>query len=255
MAALLEDKIVLVTGASSGIGRETAIVMAGHGAKLVVAARREADLAETVDLIESEGGTASYAVTDVSDAAQVERAVQHAVSTFGGLNAAFNNAGILEPNTRLHEVDEDDFDSIINVNLKGTFLSMKYEIAHMIENSGGAIVNDSSFMGLRGGTGRQAAYTASKHGVIGLTKAASRLRPARHSSERSLPRGDRYDDDARTRPRGRSRNSRQDGSMGSNEPLRQSERSRAGRCVLMLRRRQLRHRPGNPSRRRRDQLA
>jgi NAD(P)-dependent dehydrogenase (short-subunit alcohol dehydrogenase family) len=174
MAALLEDKIVLVTGASSGIGRETAIVMAGHGAKLVVAARREADLAETVDLIESEGGTASYAVTDVSDAAQVERAVQHAVSTFGGLNAAFNNAGILEPNTRLHEVDEDDFDSIINVNLKGTFLSMKYEIAHMIENSGGAIVNDSSFMGLRGGTGRQAAYTASKHGVIGLTKAASR---------------------------------------------------------------------------------
>jgi len=174
MAALLEDKIVLVTGASSGIGRETAIVMAGHGAKLVVAARREADLAETVDLIESEGGTASYAVTDVSDAAQVERAVQHAVSTFGGLNAAFNNAGILELNTRLHEVDEDDFDSIINVNLKGTFLSMKYEIAHMIENSGGAIVNDSSFMGLRGGTGRQAAYTASKHGVIGLTKAASR---------------------------------------------------------------------------------
>ena len=174
MAALLEDKIVLVTGASSGIGRETAIAMAGHGAKLVVAARREADLAETVDLIESEGGTASYAVTDVSDAAQVERAVQHAVSTFGGLNAAFNNAGILEPNTRLHEVDEDDFDSIINVNLKGTFLSMKYEIAHMIENSGGAIVNDSSFMGLRGGTGRQAAYTASKHGVIGLTKAASR---------------------------------------------------------------------------------
>jgi NAD(P)-dependent dehydrogenase (short-subunit alcohol dehydrogenase family) len=174
MAALLEDKIVLVTGASSGIGRETAIVMAGHGAKLVVAARREADLAETVDLIESEGGTASYAVTDVSDAAQVERAVQHAVSTFGGLNAAFNNAGILEPNTRLHEVDEDDFDSIINVNLKGTFLSMKYEIAHMIENGGGAIVNDSSFMGLRGGTGRQAAYTASKHGVIGLTKAASR---------------------------------------------------------------------------------
>jgi len=174
MAALLEDKIVLVTGASSGIGREAAIIVAGHGAKVVVAARREADLAETVDLIESEGGIASYAVTDVSDAAQVERAVQHAVSTFGGLNAAFNNAGILEPNTRLHEVEEDDFDSIINVNLKGTFLSMKYEIAHMIENGGGAIVNDSSYMGLRGGTGRQAAYTASKHGVIGLTKAASR---------------------------------------------------------------------------------
>ncbi|MBN4064594.1 glucose 1-dehydrogenase [Dehalococcoides mccartyi] len=174
MPALLEDKIVLITGASSGIGRETAIVMAGHGAKIVAAARREADLAETVNLIESAGGTATYVVTDVSDAAQVEAAIQHSVSTYGGLNAAFNNAGILEPAGHLHEVDEDDFDAIINVNLKGAFLSMKYEIAYMIDNGGGAIVNDSSYMGLRGGTGRQAAYTASKHGVLGLTKAAAR---------------------------------------------------------------------------------
>ncbi|HIF72321.1 MAG TPA: glucose 1-dehydrogenase [Dehalococcoidia bacterium] len=174
MAALLEDKIVLVTGASSGIGREAAIVMAGHGAKVVAAARREADLTETVRLIESAGGTASYIVTDVSIGSDVERAVQHAVATFGGLNAAFNNAGILEPNTHLHEVAEEEFDNVINVNLKGTFLSMKYEIAHMLENGGGSIVNDSSFMGLRGGTGRQPAYTASKHGVLGLTKSAAR---------------------------------------------------------------------------------
>jgi NAD(P)-dependent dehydrogenase (short-subunit alcohol dehydrogenase family) len=174
MSALLEDKIVLITGASSGIGRETAIVMAGHGAKIVAAARREADLAETVGLIESAGGTATYVVTDVSVGSQVERAVQHAVSTYGGLNAAFNNAGILEPPGHLHEIDDDAFESIINVNLKGAFLSMKYEIGYMLEHGGGAIVNDSSYMGLHGGTGRQPAYTASKHGVIGLTKAAAR---------------------------------------------------------------------------------
>jgi len=174
MSALLEDKIVLITGASSGIGRETAIVMAGHGAKIVAAARREADLAETVGLIESAGGTATYVVTDVSVGSQVERAVQHAVSTYGGLNAAFNNAGILEPPGHLHEIDDDAFESIINVNLKGAFLSMKYEIGYMLEHGGGAIINDSSYMGLHGGTGRQPAYTASKHGVIGLTKAAAR---------------------------------------------------------------------------------
>jgi NAD(P)-dependent dehydrogenase (short-subunit alcohol dehydrogenase family) len=174
MPALLEDKIVLVTGASSGIGREAAKVMASHGAKIVAAARRENDLADTVQQIESAGGTATYVVTDVSAATQVERAVQHAVATYGGLNAAFNNAGILETNTHLHEIEDDDFDAIINVNLKGTFLSMKYEIAYMLENGGGAIVNDSSYMGLSGGTGRQPAYTASKHGVLGLMRAAAR---------------------------------------------------------------------------------
>ena len=174
MSALLEGKIALITGASSGIGRNTALVMAAHGAKIVTAARRENELAETVKIIESAGGTATYVVTDISVGSQVERAVQHAVSTYGGLNAAFNNAGILEPAGHLHEIKDDAFDQIININLKGAFLSMKYEIGYMIENGGGSIVNDSSYMGLRGGTGRQPAYTASKHGILGLTKAASR---------------------------------------------------------------------------------
>jgi len=174
MSPLLEGKIVLVTGASSGIGRETAEVMAGQGAKIVAAARRENELVETVNRIESAGGTATYVVTDISVGSQVERAVQHAVSTYGGLNAAFNNAGILEPAGHLHEIEDEAFDHIVNINLKGVFLSLKYEIGYMIENGGGAIVNDSSYMGLRGGTGRQPAYTASKHGVLGLTKAASR---------------------------------------------------------------------------------
>ena len=174
MSSLLEGKIVLVTGASSGIGRETAEVMASQGAKIVAAARRENELVETVNRIESAGGTATYVVTDISVGSQVERAVQHAVSTYGGLNAAFNNAGILEPAGHLHEIEDEAFDHIVNINLKGVFLSLKYEIGYMIENGGGAIVNDSSYMGLRGGTGRQPAYTASKHGVLGLTKAASR---------------------------------------------------------------------------------
>ena len=174
MTALLEDKIILVTGASSGIGREAAIMMAEHGAKIVAAARRESDLFETVSQIEANGCRATYVVTDVTLPEQIERAVQHSVAHFGGLDAAFNNAGILEPSSSLHEVDEKTFDNVINTNLKGTFLSMKYEIGYMLENGGGSIVNDSSYMGLRGGTGRQTAYTASKHGLLGLTKSAAR---------------------------------------------------------------------------------
>ncbi|MCH7971781.1 MAG: SDR family oxidoreductase [Chloroflexi bacterium] len=173
MAALLEDRVVLVTGASSGIGRESAKVMAGHGARIVAAARRESEIAETVQQIEAAGGTATYVVTDVTDASQVERAVQHAVSTYGGLNAAFNNAGVLDTTALLHEVSAAIFDTVIDVNLKGVFLCMKYEIGYMLEHGGGSIVNDSSIAGRRG-AGRHAAYTASKHGVLGLTKSASK---------------------------------------------------------------------------------
>ena len=173
MADLLEDRVVLVTGASSGIGRESAKVMAGHGAKIVAAARREAEIAETVRQIKTAGGTATYVVTDVTDGGQVERAVQHAVSTYGALDAAFNNAGIIEPSSHLHEIAEEDFDEVIDVNLKGVFLCMKYEISYMLENGGGAIVNHSSFSGLRGGSGRFPSYTASKHAVLGLTRSAA----------------------------------------------------------------------------------
>ena len=172
MSALLEDKIVLVTGASSGIGREAAKVIAAHGAKVVAAARREAEIAETVRQIESAGGAASYVITDVTDASQVERAVQHTVSTFGALNAAFNNAGVIEEPSSLHLVDSDDFDHIVEVNLRGVFLCMKYEIAYMLENHGGAIINDSSYNGVRGNR-KRTIYSATKHAVLGLTKSAA----------------------------------------------------------------------------------
>ena len=172
MAALLEDRVVLVTGASSGIGRESAKVMAGHGAKIVAAARREAEIAETVRQIEAAGGAATYIVTDVTDGAQVGRAVQHGVAKYGGLHAAFNNAGMLEKRESLHEVEDDHFDQVVDVNLKGVFLCMKYEIGHMLENGGGAIVNDSSYTGLRGHP-KHTIYSATKHGVLALTKSAS----------------------------------------------------------------------------------
>ncbi|MDA1280339.1 MAG: glucose 1-dehydrogenase [Chloroflexi bacterium] len=173
MADLLEGKIILVTGASSGIGRESAKIMAGHGATIVAAARRESELAETVRQIESAGGTATYVATDVTKSSDVERAVQHAVSTYGGLSAAFNNAGILEDESDFHEIDDSTFDHVMEVNVKGVYLSMKSEIAYMLENGGGAIVNDSSYNGKHGNS-LHAIYTASKHAVVGLTRSAAK---------------------------------------------------------------------------------
>lgn len=173
MSALLEDKVILVTGASSGIGRETAKILASQGAKVVAAARRESELAETVAQIESSGGTASYVATDVTDSAQVERAVQHAVSTFGALSGAFNNAGMLEQEVDFHELEDEVFDQVMNINVRGVYLCLKSEIKHMLANGGGTIVNDSSYNG-KHGHARHAAYTASKHAVLGLTKSLAK---------------------------------------------------------------------------------
>ena len=173
MQPLLEDKVVLITGASSGIGRQAAIIAASHGANVVAAARREADLAETVRQIESAGGSATYVPTDVTDGEQVERAVQHAVSMFGSLDAAFNNAGILEREVDFLNLEDDVFDQVMNINVRGVYLSMKAEISYMLENGGGAIVNDSSYNG-KHGHARHAAYTASKHAVLGLTRSVAK---------------------------------------------------------------------------------
>jgi NAD(P)-dependent dehydrogenase (short-subunit alcohol dehydrogenase family) len=173
MSALLEDKVILVTGASSGIGRETAKILAKQGAKVVAAARRESELAETVAQIESSGGTASYVTTDVTDSGHVERAVQHAISTFGSLNGAFNNAGMLEQEVDFHELRDEVFDHVMNINVRGVYLCLKAEIKHMLANGGGTIVNDSSYNG-KHGHARHAAYTASKHAVLGLTKSLSK---------------------------------------------------------------------------------
>jgi len=173
MTAELEGKVGLVTGGTSGIGRETAVFFAKAGAKVVVAGRREAEGEETVKLIRATGGDGVFVKTDVSKAAEVDALVQGAVQTFGRLDIAFNNAGIEGVWVPIIRQSEEDFDRTIDINLKGVWLCLKYEIKQMLkQGGGGAIVNMSSVTGLVGSAGA-AAYSASKHGVIALTKSAA----------------------------------------------------------------------------------
>ena len=173
MAAELEGKVGLVTGGTSGIGRETAVLFAKAGAKVVVAGRRTSEGEETIELVRSAGGDGLFVKTDVSKASEVETLVQKAVERFGRLDVAFNNAGIEGVWSPIVRQSEEDWDRTIAVNLKGVWLCLKYEIRQMLKQGGsGAIVNMSSITGLVGAVG-VAAYSASKHGVIGLTQTAA----------------------------------------------------------------------------------
>jgi NAD(P)-dependent dehydrogenase (short-subunit alcohol dehydrogenase family) len=169
----LQSKVVLVTGGTSGIGREAAVLFAKAGAKVVVAGRREAEGNETVELVRAASGDALFVKTDVSKASEVETLVKKAVEKFGRLDVAFNNAGIEGVWVPIISQSERDWDRTIEINLKGVWLCLKYEIRQMLkQGGGGSIVNMSSIAGLMGSAGA-AAYGASKHGVIGLTKAAA----------------------------------------------------------------------------------
>jgi NAD(P)-dependent dehydrogenase (short-subunit alcohol dehydrogenase family) len=172
MAGLVEGKVVLVTGAGSGIGRATAQLFAREGASVAVADNVVAGGEETVRLITAAGGQAKFIQADVSQATQVEAMVRQVVETFGRLDCAHNNAGIEGSMVPLAEYPEEDWDHIINVNLKGVFLGMKYEIAQMLKQGGGAIVNTASVAGLVGFAGL-AGYVSSKFGVVGITKVAA----------------------------------------------------------------------------------
>lgn len=163
-------KVAIVTGGSTGIGRATAVLFARHGAKVVIGDVNP-DGRETVAAIEQEGGTALFVETDVRDARQVQDLVAAAVKTYGGLHCAFNNAGILPAGALLADVEDAAFDQVVAVDLKGVFLSMKYEIRHMLSAGGGAIVNNASIAGMIADPGISP-YVAAKHAVIGLTKAA-----------------------------------------------------------------------------------
>jgi NAD(P)-dependent dehydrogenase (short-subunit alcohol dehydrogenase family) len=165
------DKIALVTGGSTGIGRATALLFAQHGAKVVIGDGNP-EGRKIVETIEREGGAALFVQTDVRDAQHVENLVDAAVETYGGLHFAFNNAGILPGPALLADVDEGAFDQVIAVDLKGVFLSMKYEIEYMLKAGGGVIVNNASIAGMIAEPG-MSAYVAAKHAVIGLTKAAA----------------------------------------------------------------------------------
>lgn len=168
----IDGKIALVTGASSGIGRTTALAFAQHGARVVVSDRREREGQETVALIRERGGEAIFVEADVASAAQVEALIETTVATYGRLDFAFNNAGVSGPTVALADYTEDDWDQVIAVNLKGVWLCMKYQIRQMLAQGGGAIVNTSSAGGLVGFPGISP-YIATKHGVLGLTKTAA----------------------------------------------------------------------------------
>ncbi|MFN0178857.1 MAG: SDR family NAD(P)-dependent oxidoreductase [Gemmatimonadales bacterium] len=169
----MNGKVALITGASSGIGRATAQAFSAKGVHVVLGARREDELATLAAEITASGGHASYLRTDVSVASDVERLVDHAVRTYERLDFGINNAGIEGAFAPIVDFDEAAWDQVIAINLKGTFLGMKYQARAMLKGGrGGAIVNVgsvNSFLGFGGGTG----YATSKHGQVGLTTSAS----------------------------------------------------------------------------------
>jgi NAD(P)-dependent dehydrogenase (short-subunit alcohol dehydrogenase family) len=165
-------KVAFVTGATSGIGRATAIAFAQEGASVVVADISEQGVQETARLVEETGSRALAVVCDVRKADEVKAAVDKAVAAFGRIDVAFNNAGVEQPYGKIADVTEDDWDRIVAINLRGVFLCMRYVVPVMLKQGGGSIVNTSSSAGLIGFTG-QGAYAATKFGVIGLTKCAA----------------------------------------------------------------------------------
>jgi NAD(P)-dependent dehydrogenase (short-subunit alcohol dehydrogenase family) len=167
----LKGKIAIVTGGGGGIGRATAIRFAKEGAKVAVSDIDSSSGEETVSFIQQLGGDAIFVKTDVSDSNQVKELV-HITSTFGGLHIMFNNAGIANSEVRSVDLAEEEWDRVIDVNLKGVFLGIKYAVPELKKSGGGAIINTSSLLGLKGKK-YQAAYNASKAGVILLTQNAA----------------------------------------------------------------------------------
>lgn len=168
----LENKVAIVTGGSSGIGKAAALQFAREGASVVVAARRAHESTEVVDEITANGGEAIFVQTDVSVWSDVGRMVSETIDKYGRLDCAFNNAGL---SGRLTEdwlgLAEEDWDQTADVNLKGVWMCMRHQIPAMLESGGGTIVNNSSLLGERGS--KSAPYSATKHGVIGLTRSAA----------------------------------------------------------------------------------
>ena len=167
-----EDKVAIVTGAGSGIGRATAELYARRGAAVVVSDIDEESGAETVHEIESDGGRATFVRADVSKPEDCESLADAAVEHFGRLDIACNNAGIGGANSPTADYGVEDWQQVTSVNLSGVFYSMKYEIPRMLETGGGAIVNMASILG-QVGFENSPAYVAAKHGVVGLTKTAA----------------------------------------------------------------------------------
>ena len=174
MARLFEGRVVLVTGASSGIGRATAFAFAKQGAAVVVSARRVPEGEETAAAIRAFNEDSSFVRADVTRAEEVDALIARTVEAYGRLNFAFNNAGAIGGvRARTSEVDEAVFDQVVATNVKGTWLCMKYELLRMLSQGHGVIVNCASVMGLRGSEAPGVAYVGSKHAIVGMTKATA----------------------------------------------------------------------------------
>lgn len=165
-------KVAFVTGGGSGIGRATALAFASEGARVAVVGPTSENIDETVQLIRSSGGEAVAILCDVRTSEQVQSAVEQAVTDYGRLDFAFNNAGVEQPAKQLHDLSDEEFDRLMAVDLRGVFLCMKHELGHMLKQGGGVIVNTGSGASVMGIAG-QSAYCAAKFGLIGLTKAAA----------------------------------------------------------------------------------
>ncbi|SDJ11907.1 SDR family oxidoreductase [Billgrantia gudaonensis] len=166
----LIDKVAIVTGASSGIGHAAARLFASSGANVIVSARRQNELDALVEAIARDGGTAVSVAGDVCDEHLTQRLVATALERFGGLDIAFNNAGIVGPMAPLQDMAPNDWHNVMETNLTGAFLGAKYQIPALLQRGGGSLLFTSSFVGHTAGMPGMAAYAASKAGILGLVK-------------------------------------------------------------------------------------
>lgn len=169
---IMKNQTVIITGAASGIGKATAILFAREGANVVVSDIQEAEGKATTESIVASGGKASFFKTDVSRPEEMDSLVNFTVKTYGKLDVAVNNAGIGGEQNPVSDMSIEGWQKVINVNLNSLFYGMKYQIAAMLKNGSGSIVNVSSILGSVGFAG-SAGYTAAKHGVVGLTQTAA----------------------------------------------------------------------------------
>jgi NAD(P)-dependent dehydrogenase (short-subunit alcohol dehydrogenase family) len=172
MSRSLKDRVALVIGGNSGLGRASALAFAEAGAKVMIGARREAESVAVVKEIEAAGGSAAFTRVDVTQESDLEAIVAATVEKYGRVDCAVNSAGISEDVVPVHEADGGVFDRMMAVNVRGTLLGMKYQIRQMLKQGSGAIVNMSSYIGHAGAmTG--SIYVATKHAVVGLTRSAA----------------------------------------------------------------------------------
>jgi len=168
----MNNKVALITGGATGIGKATALILASRGVKVVISGRRESLGLKLVEEIRANGGEAAFIVASVDDEAEVLRTIEFAVSTYGRLDLAVNNAGIANETKALADSDSASFQAMLNTNVMGLYLCMKYEIQQMLKSGGGSIVNLASIAGLNG-IPYAGPYAATKHAVVGLTKSGA----------------------------------------------------------------------------------